>query len=88
MSRLVSPNQLQEEACAQMLAGKTPVSRRDWELCANFWACNVEAGLEEAVLPVLGMIFDCPLSREHLIAIARFQHRAKTRDERGKADRV
>lgn len=73
MAKLVSPNDLQAEAEKQMLQGRKPSTKRDWELCANFWACNIQKGLEVAALPLLGKLMDCPLSTEDLVAIAKFQ---------------
>jgi hypothetical protein len=73
MTRNVSPNELQSAAIAMMLGGLPPITREDWTLCANFWASNIAKGLEEAAVPLLGMLFECPLTKEELTEIARFQ---------------
>jgi hypothetical protein len=73
MTRLVSPNDMQKAALDAMLQGREPVSTEDWELCANFWAANISKGLETSAIPLLGMIFNCPLGKDVLVAIAKFQ---------------
>lgn len=72
-NKLISPNELHQAAKDQMLDGREPVTDKDWQLCANFWAANIAAGLEVAATPLVGMIFDCPLGKETLIKIAEFQ---------------
>jgi uncharacterized protein (DUF2237 family) len=70
---MVSPNDLQKAAEEQMLGGRKPVTEKDWMLCANFWAANVEKGLEGLAIPLLGMILACPLTKDELLEIAKFQ---------------
>jgi hypothetical protein len=71
--RMISPNDLQQAAKDAMLEGREPASVHDWMLCANYWAANVQKGLETSILPVLGLLFDCPVSREDLVVIAEYQ---------------
>lgn len=73
MSRLVSPQELHDAACEQMLKGRKPQSTLDWQLVANFWAANIADGLAVAALPLLGLIFQCPLTKVELESIALFQ---------------
>lgn len=73
MSRMVSPNDLQQAAIDTMLDGKPPTTDKDWVLCANFWAANIQSGLEVSAIPLMGMILGCPLSKEYLTEIAQFQ---------------
>ncbi len=75
--KMVSPNDLQQAAKDHMLQGCEPVTKGDWALCANFWAANIALGLEESAVPLIGMIFQCPLSKAYLIEIARFQANKK-----------
>lgn len=79
--RMVSPNELQDVAKDIMLGGREPVTREDWQLCANFWAKNIQAGLEESAVPLLGMILSCPLSKKELKDIAQFQASQKEKEE-------
>lgn len=79
MARLTSPNDMQQHAIDTMLGGKPPRSNADWVLCANYWAANIAEGVEEAAMPLLGMVLDCPLSRETLVKIAKFQASRKAR---------
>jgi hypothetical protein len=77
MSKLISPNELHKAAKDMMLGGNEPQSRADWTLCANFWAANIQKGLEASALPVIAMLYDCPLKRDELLAIATYQHERK-----------
>jgi hypothetical protein len=77
MSRLMSPNELQAAAEKMMLDGRKPETVKDWSLCANFWAANLERNVILSAMPLLGMIFECPLTREELTAIGRFQYERK-----------
>ena len=72
-----SPNDIQAAAIQHMLDGKPPQSDLDWRLLANFWAANVQKGLEVSCLPLLGMILECPLSKGDLVEIAKFQYESK-----------
>lgn len=71
--KLISPNQLQEAAIAMMLGGAPPTTDREWILCVNFWAANIQAGLEKDVCRLMKMLFDCPLPDEVVEEIARLQ---------------
>jgi hypothetical protein len=71
--KMVSPNDMQKAARDQMLQGREPVSTEDWELCANFWAANISKGLETSAIPLLGMILNCPLDKDVLVTIAKYQ---------------
>jgi len=77
MQKLVSPNDLQLAAQNMMLDGREPISRKDWAMCANFWAANIAKGLEVTALPLLGLLFNCPLTKDELIAIANYQRSRK-----------
>ena len=79
MSKMVSPNDLQQAAKDQMLNGRDPVSDDDWALCANFWAANIQSGLEVSAIPLMGLIMGCPLSKEYLVQIAQFQATRKSK---------
>ena len=79
MSKLISPNELQSKAIEIMLNGRKPTTREDWQLCANFWAVNIANGLEATATPLIGVLFDCPLSYDELVAIAQFQADRKAR---------
>jgi len=73
MSKAISPNDLQAAAIEHMLDGKKPRTTDDWTLLANFWAANIAGGLEVSAVPLIGMLFNCPLSKEVLVEIAKFQ---------------
>jgi hypothetical protein len=73
MGRMVSPNDIQKAAEEHVLDGRKPVTKEEWTLCVNFWAANIQKGLEEAAIPLLGLIFECPLTRDELLEIAKFQ---------------
>jgi hypothetical protein len=75
MTRLISPNDLQDGAKEQMLGGKEPVSMRDWALCVNFWAINIERDHAEVVCSIMAKIFFCPLSEKDIKDIVKFQIR-------------
>ena len=70
--KFISPNELHKAACDHMLAGKEPHTRHDWILVANFWAANAAPGFEKA-LPILGILYNCPLKEVELLEIAQFQ---------------
>jgi uncharacterized protein (DUF2237 family) len=74
MGRWVSPNDMQKAAEEQMLDGRKPVTREEWALCVNFWAANVEKGLEQGTVMLMGHLFnECPLDSDELEDIAKFQ---------------
>lgn len=77
MASLISPNDLQRAACKAMLESRDPITTRDWQLCANYWAANIAKGVEPSALVLLGAIFDCPLSKDELCEIALFQQSKK-----------
>lgn len=77
MTKLVSPNEMQEAACKEMLDGNAPKVRTDWVLCANFWAFNLEPSLAVLGTLMMGKILECPLSEEELTEVAEFQLRKK-----------
>lgn len=76
MSKLISPNDLQAEAC-KAYGFDAPTTREQWTLCVNYWAANIASGLEVSACRVLGLLFDCPLSAQEIERIADFQHSKK-----------
>lgn len=79
---MISPNDLHRAAQAHMLEGRVPKTEQDWAMCVNFWAANIEFGLEDVVCTLLGKIMDCPLSEEYIKQIVKFQVDAKKRNKR------
>jgi hypothetical protein len=77
MMGMVSPQQIQNAACAEYLNGRAPRTREEWIKCANFWAFNIAKGMEEPVVTLMGLIFNCPLTKEELKEIAAFQAERK-----------
>ncbi len=73
MSRMVSPNDLNRAARADMLECREPKSRKDWMMLCNYWASNAEKGLEESICKLMNLIFDGPLTDDEIGYIARFQ---------------
>lgn len=74
---MISPNDLHKAACDAMLGGKKPTTNEEWALCANFWARNIQKGLEVSCLPLLGLVLECPLDKDYLVAVALFQNGKK-----------
>jgi hypothetical protein len=72
----ISPNDLQANAIKIMLEGKEPVTERDWQMCANFWAANV-AVAEVEICKLMKRIFDCPISDDDIKQIAEYQAKLK-----------
>lgn len=73
MIKMMSPNDIQKAAQDIMLDGREPENENDWVLCVNFWAYNIENGLEAEACKVLGRIFNCPLNDKDIEVIAAFQ---------------
>jgi len=72
MTKFVSPNDLHRGACETMLDGREPQSVEDWQLCVNFWACNI-ALAEVQCCQLMARLYGCPLSDEQIVEIAMFQ---------------
>ena len=70
---LISPNELHAAAYAEYLDSRAPITRRDWQLCVNYWAANIASGLEVAACQLLGTLMECPLSSAEIGEIAAFQ---------------
>jgi len=77
MSTLRSPNEMLEEAKKQMLEGKEPVTKKDWQLVMNFFAANIAKGLEESACKLLKVIYSIPLEDNEVVQIAVFQMQRK-----------
>lgn len=77
MGKMISPNDLHQAAIRMQLGGKTPSTHREWMLCVNFWAFNVEKGLEVSLCKVMKMLYHCPLSDAQVESIARYQQARK-----------
>lgn len=71
--RLVSPDEMVKAAKDMCLDGREPKTEIDYQIIANFCAANIGGGAEEPVLRLIGMIYDWPISSEHLTKIAAFQ---------------
>jgi hypothetical protein len=79
MANMVSPNDLQQAARDCYLEGREPSSTKDWQYCINFWAANIQSGLEESACILIAKIFDCPLKKKDIIEIVKFQVNAKAK---------
>ena len=77
-SRLVSPNEMMQAAQDIMLDGKEPTSTKDYELVINFMASNMPVEVSEVACQLMAKIFDMPLTRSEISAIAQFQNKAKS----------
>jgi hypothetical protein len=77
MTRFVSPNELQLAARDAYLGGAVPINDRDWALCVNFWAANIDGGLEVEACQLMARLFDCPLDIPVIRAIAEYQKERK-----------
>ncbi len=78
--RLVSPNEMLEAGKAQMLDGREPSNKEDWEILFNFFAVNIANGLEEQVCLLLGKIYNVPLTDDEIKSIVQFQHVFKVKE--------
>ena len=70
--RFVSPNEMYDAAKRLQLGGRDPVSKADWVQVVNFFAANIAIEVRDAALPVVCMIFSCPLSRNEIDDISAF----------------
>ena len=77
MTDMISPNDLNRAAQADMLDGRVPRTERDWGLIVNYWAANIGAGLEEPTCKLLSRLYQCPLSDCVVEQIANFQAERK-----------
>lgn len=75
--KFVSPNEMFEKGKEMMLSGREPESREDWMMMFNFFAKNIGKGLEESACLLMGKIWDCGLSENDIMGIARFQMELK-----------
>jgi hypothetical protein len=71
--KFISPDDLQQAACDQMLSSNQPVTDSDWMLCVNFWAANIEAKAAKSVCNLMAMLYGCPLDSSTIAQIADFQ---------------
>lgn len=78
---IISPFELQKEACIACGFEK-PESKVQWMQCVNYWAFNVESGLEVEICQLLAIILDCPLEQRDLRDIALYQMGVKAGFER------
>jgi hypothetical protein len=70
-----SPNEMFDAAKTMMLDGREPIDERDWELIVNFLAANVHPDVATAAVPLVCMLFDCPLRKQTIQDIVAFQRR-------------
>ncbi len=56
-----------------MLDGNEPQCEEDWMKMVNFFAANIEDGLEEIVSLLMVEMYDIPLSEDCVKQIAKFQ---------------
>lgn len=75
--QLRSPNELMNAAKQEMLEGKEPSTRRDWQAVFNFMAHNVAPQVQPEALFVIAMIFDAPLTKSEIQKISDFQLKEK-----------
>jgi hypothetical protein len=73
MAHLVSPNEMHQAACDQMLEGRQPVTEEDWVKVVNFYAANVAAEVQPTGVTFMAMIMGCPLPSEYVERISAFQ---------------
>jgi len=71
--RMVSPNQMLDEAKTTMLEGRDPTTTEDWERIMNYMAYHVEDGVAEAACLLLAKIYDMPLTDDVVKQIVAFQ---------------
>jgi hypothetical protein len=69
----MSPDELHDAACREMLGGRRPETLEDWCVVANFWAANIDPGIAHPAANLMSLIYDAPLSEKLLRAIVDFQ---------------
>jgi hypothetical protein len=57
----------------EMLAGKEPSTRKDWQEIFNFLAYNVSPEAQPACLHLIALIYDAPLTKKEIEEISAFQ---------------
>ena len=70
---LRTPDEMMAGAREQMLDGREPSTRKDWQLVFNFLAANILPEAQPACLYLLAMMYDCPLTRPEIAEISEFQ---------------
>jgi hypothetical protein len=70
---LVSPNELLEAAQDEMLEGRKPQGKRDWEIILNFMAFNLHKDLGSAALRLMARMYQMPVSDKECDEIWNFQ---------------
>lgn len=68
MGEWISPNEAVKRASDLMLDGREPESYDDWILVVNCWAAN---GLDEAVIQLMRVLYDIPVTEQDVIVIVR-----------------
>jgi len=71
--RLVSPDEMMAAGIIHMLDGHLPRSEEDWELLVNFFATNADPTIARSLCRLMKLIYDIPLSDDHIDQIVRFQ---------------
>lgn len=74
---MVSPETMLFAAKEQMLNGNDPVTEADWVKVMNFIAFNIHPEVCVSACLIFKIIYDVPIDREHVVAIAEFQNESK-----------
>jgi hypothetical protein len=84
---LMSPAELYEQGCIEMLDGNAPVGVADWEKMINFWAYRLKSGLEIELVCLVCMIYQPPVSIRRTLEIVKFQQAVKELEDKIEAAR-
>ena len=71
--RMVSPQDLMNAAKEHMLESREPTTNDDWTRIINFVAANIALEVRVPATLFFATLYDCPLSKDTVSAIATFQ---------------
>ena len=70
---LISPDQMLAAGIEEMLDGRQPTTREDWQILMNFFACNMQPGIAGPACRLMAAIYDIPITDEEIADIVLFQ---------------
>lgn len=75
--KFVSPNEMMEAAKKEMLNGNEPTNDTEWARIVNFVAFNVPSELSVSICLLMKTLYDIPLEKSDIEAIALYQNQSK-----------
>jgi hypothetical protein len=70
---LISPNAMLAAGIQEMLDGRLPTTREDWQVLMNFFAVNMQPGIAAPGCRLMAAIYDIPITDEEIDEIVLFQ---------------